>query len=402
MPRAWHRSTTPGTARGRTLLCVRGVRPVEWGLADWGPVLVVSAVAQAAIGLEQPWAGSDLELTLTTLLLALPLLWRRRAPLWVCAALALALPVQMALGGTLHFGTFVAMLVGAWSAGRHASSGRLTATSVGVLLLGIVVAMHESIRATPGELVFPVTYLTAAALAGRVVLRQARQAEELRGLNDSLRRERETSARLAVATERLRMARDLHDGLAHTIMTIVIQAEAAEGRVEADPAAVRRALARIQESGRHGLTELRGMVRLLREDAVVAPPTLDDVDQLATALGDDGLRVVVERDADVPALSGLAGEDLFRVVQESLTNVLKHSAATSALVGIRRDGDAVAVSVSDPGPRRAAAAGDGHGLVGMAERLAPHGGTVTAGPAGDGFAVVARVPIGATEERVAT
>ena len=220
----------------------------------WAPVVAVAGLSQAGVGLEEPWTGSDLALAVVSLLVAAPLALRRWHPLATAGVVAVAVPMQDALGGSLGFATFFAVLVSAYAAGRHAQWWA-TAAGAGLLLLGIIVAMRGSLPAQAPELIFPVFYVSVAAVLGAVVRRLTTQAAELRRLNVALARERDATARLAVATERVRLARDLHDVVAHTLTIAVVQAEECEEAVTDDPERARTAARRVQEAGRRGLAE---------------------------------------------------------------------------------------------------------------------------------------------------
>ncbi|UMG91517.1 histidine kinase [Nocardioides sp. TF02-7] len=353
-------------------------------------------MSQTRLGLEEPWTGSDLALAATGLGLGLPLLLRRARPLAAAALVAVALPVQDALGGSLSFGSFVAVLVATYSLGRTGPL-RTTVLGVGVVLVGVVTAMREALPEDLAELVFPFFYTSAAAGLGAVVGRLADQAAALRRLNEALEREREATTRLAVAGERIRLARDLHDVVAHTLTVAVVQAETCEEAIADDPARARAAAREVQEAGRRGLADLRSMVRVLRDaDAPAGEPGLADLETLAAVMGGAGLDVVVRRRGDVAAarLPAQVGRQLFRVVQEALTNTVKHSAAAEAVVTIAASGDDVELTVTDPGPALGTGLpSGGHGLAGMAERVAAHGGRVEAGPHGAGFRVRVTVPV---------
>jgi signal transduction histidine kinase len=374
---------------------MRWVAGAEWRtLVTWAPVVAVAVMSQAGIGLESAWSGSDAGLALTSALLAGPLLVRATRPLLTAALVGGALVVQVQLGGSLHFASFIAVLTASYAVGRHAA-GRRTAMGVVMLLLGVVVAMRSSLPEDADELVFPLFYVSAAAVLGSVVRRQARQAAELRGLNEALVRERDALDRLVIATERLRLARELHDVVAHTLTVAVIQAEACEEAVADDPERAREAARQVQAAGRRGLADLRGLVRVLRDAGAPADdPGLDDLDALAAVMAGAGLEVDVAREGD---LSGLAPElerELYRIVQEALTNVVKHSTARSVRVVVSRRGPDVELEVVDPGPAvQAQVTSGGHGLAGMTERLAPFAGRVTAGADRGGFRVQVSVPV---------
>ncbi|GAA4443087.1 histidine kinase [Phytohabitans houttuyneae] len=212
-------------------------------------------------------------------------------------------------------------------------------------------------------------------------IRAARRAEERRRI---------------VADERARLARELHDVVAHTVSLMVVQAGAAADVFDARPEKARAALDTIQEHGRAALAELRAMLETMRAgepDPRGPQPGLDQVDALASALGSAGLAVAVNRDGaarDVPANVSLSA---YRIVQESLTNTLRHARATRADVDLRWTDGALLVEVTDDGSA-APAGGGGAGLIGMRERARLVGGTLEAGPLpAGGFRVSARLPL---------
>lgn len=361
----------------------------------WGPVVAIAAFSQAGVGLESPWTGSSLALALTSVLLAAPLLLRVARPLWAAASIAGAIVVQDALGGSLGFASFVAVLLTAYSGGRHLPHRRATLV-VAVLLTGVVIAMRSSLPQDAEELVFPLFYVSITTVIGGVVRRLARQAADLTRLNVALAAERDATARLAVAQERLRLARDLHDVVAHTLTVVVVQSENAEEALDGeDPARASTAVRAVQEAGRRGLAELRSMVRVLREPgAPDAESGLGEIEALATVMAGAGLDVVVRREGNLGDVPPAMGRDLARVAQEALTNVVKHSAAGEAVVRLVGDDGHVTLVVEDSGPALVSGLPSGGvGLRGMAERLAPHGGEVVSGASGDGFRVQARVPL---------
>ena len=217
--------------------------------------------------------------------------------------------------------------------------------------------------------------------------------------------------RQAVLEERARIARDLHDVLSHTVSVMVIQAAAADDVFESDPAKAREAMRRTEEAGRQALSELRGFLRTVRadsdadggqgpdsnrdSDADGPQPTLADMSRLTETMSQTGLAVTLLRDGDAEVPPGVQAS-AYRIVQEALTNTLRHARASSAEVLVRMDGTCVQVGVRDDGrggsPSRA---GFGHGLVGMRERASLLGGTLLAGPRTDGagFEVEARLPL---------
>ncbi len=201
----------------------------------------------------------------------------------------------------------------------------------------------------------------------------------------------------AVAEERLRIAQELHDVVAHSMGVIAVQAGVGAHVIDQDPAEAKRSLDAISATSRSTLTEIRRLLGVLRDDGAAAyqpAPGLADLDRLVADLGDAGLPVSVcveGSSADVPP-----GVDLtaYRIVQEALTNVLKHAGPAQAVVTVTYEPDAVRLRITDDGRGvNGTATEGGHGLVGMRERVGVYGGSLSAGPrTGGGFAVVAELP----------
>ncbi|MGN6251225.1 MAG: sensor histidine kinase [Marmoricola sp.] len=251
------------------------------------------------------------------------------------------------------------------------------------------------------NLVWLVLVVGGAWAAGRALRSRRLLIEDLQRTTAALERSREELADRAVATERLRVAQEVHDIVAHSVTVMLVQAEAA-GRVlqssAADPVAV-EALHAVQESGRGALAELRQLLGVLRPQgpALTAPaPGLADIATLASSYRDAGLQVTCGPPAcgDLPATVQLTA---YRVIQEALTNTLRHSRASEARVDVASVGGVLRVEVVDPGPARPDTGQPGHGLVGMRERVEACGGEVVAGPWQEGFRVLVTVPVAAGE-----
>src|SRR5918995_1765733 len=217
---------------------------------------------------------------------------------------------------------------------------------------------------------------------------------------EGLERTREELARRAVVEERLRIARELHDVVAHALSVIAVQAGAGRVVGEDSPATAREALASIETASRSALGEMRRLLMVLRSDEgevepLVPSPGLSELEGLVAATVRSGLPVEVRIDGDRVALPAGGGLAAHRLVQGALTNVRKHAHASRASVVISYDPDEVRIEVLDDGvgPRANGRLGAGHGLVGMRERAALYGGTVETGPGLDGgFRVTARIP----------
>jgi signal transduction histidine kinase len=212
---------------------------------------------------------------------------------------------------------------------------------------------------------------------------------------------RQAEARRAVLEERARIARELHDVLAHTVSVMVVQAAAADDVFESSPAKAREALRELESCGRQALTELRHFLRTVRsfeEGPIGEPqPRLSDLDRLARSLSTAGLEVVIRREGmERAALASGVELSAYRIVQESLTNTLRHARASSAEVAVRVADGQLMVEVRDDGKGggRLADHGGGHGILGMRERATLLGGSLEAGPdPAGGFRVCARLPL---------
>jgi signal transduction histidine kinase len=208
--------------------------------------------------------------------------------------------------------------------------------------------------------------------------------------------EREQRAREAVADEQRRIARELHDAVAHAMSVMVVQAEAAEEMLTVDPEKARAPVQRIQSVGRDGLAEMRRLLAVLRtgESPGKAPqPGLAQLDVLADEIRSAGLPVDLTVEGEPRAVPVGVDISAYRIAQEALTNVLRHARATHVDVRLRY-GEALELDVEDDGIGVPAAAnGGGHGLVGMRERVGLYGGTLEAGPVENGFRVHATLPL---------
>lgn len=330
------------------------------------------------------------------LLVGFPLIMRRSAPLAVCLMYDLAVAIQAvsshksAEGGALIFACYVAM----FSLGAYASRWS-NLIGVGALAASLAVSLSlDPYFRTPAEIWSGVfwdsTPLIAwlAGLAWRGV--RARRRLEAEAAQAKVAHEG------AVADERARMARELHDVVSHHVSVTVVQAVAAQGLLDKDPERVRAPLAEIERTSREAMGELRRLLDVMRGGDIpsLAPqPTHDDFGQLVHSLESAGLETNVVVKGSPPAQSSVLGLTIYRLIQEALTNVLKHAAATRVDVAVEYGEKATSVTISDNGIGVANGEGPGHGLVGMRERVEILGGTLTTGraPRG-GFRVVAVLP----------
>jgi signal transduction histidine kinase len=327
-------------------------------------------------------------------------LWRRSQPLVPVAAVVVGLGV-MSIWLTEPPNAFVAVLLmvsAAYSAGRHLRGRR----SGYVFAFGTVAIIVLAVGVNPSDVFFPVTFFWILPwLAGRTIRNHTMLARELAEKAERAQHAREEDERRAIALERSRIARELHDVLAHNLSVMVVQASAARRVLDKDPVKAVEAASLIERTGREALAEIRylfGPVRRGDGEALSGPPSIARVDDLARRARAAGLRVELRVSGDPVELP--AGIDLtaYRIVQEALTNAIKYAGSAHALVSIAYEPNEIVLSIEDDGegPRdgyELRDAGGGHGLAGMRERAALYGGLVQAGRRrGGGFAVRARLP----------
>jgi signal transduction histidine kinase len=337
-------------------------------------------------------------------LYTLPLLLRRR---WPFAMPAFVIVVQVLVsfldvpGGRRENWGVVAYVLAFWVFGAY-NPLRPAVAGLGVALAGVVVVALEDVR-VPADEAFSVALVGALTwLAGAVLRKHSLHADEAEERAAVLERDHR-DAQQAVADERARIARELHDVVAHSVSVMTVQAGAARMLLSSDPQRAVAPLLAVEQTGRQALAELRRLLGILREDeggtGLVPQPDLDHLPALIETVRDAGLRVdLVEDGAVRPTAPGL-GLAAYRIVQEALTNTLKHADAQHVLVTLEYGADQLRIEVRDDGRRPRQAAGHGgHGLAGMRERAAVYDGVLEAGPEpGGGFAVRAVLPI----ERVA-
>jgi signal transduction histidine kinase len=324
-----------------------------------------------------------------------PLLWRRTRPVEVALAVLAAVALQSVLLGLDRFPLFDmgAITCAAYALGAHAGRDRAIA---GFALLAAGSAVHAAVfhpDAIPAALLGGAL---APWAAGRTVRARRLLTAELREKTLRLSRARAREAQAAALDERMRVARELHDAVAHSLSVIAIQAAGAVGIADRDPARTAEAAALIASVGGDALTELDRLVS--PAGAAAADPSLARVDRLAERARDAGLPVELHVEGEPAALP--TGVDLaaYRIVQEALANTSKHAGDARARVFVRYEPRAVEVEVADDGRgANGGTGGDGtgHGLVGIRERVALYGGTLDmGGRSGGGFRVRARLPIG--------
>lgn len=298
----------------------------------------------------------------------------------------------------------VPLVILTFDAGRADWSRAVWGLIVAAAALGVTSAKVPAMRA-PGEVLFSAALVTGVWLIGRYTGRRQRRADELASYAARLQWQQDEQARAAIAEERDRIARELHDIVAHSVSVMGVQAGAARTLLDRDPARARDALILIEATARDAVGELRRMLGMLRSDrpaSDLAPqPGLADLTVLLAKVREAGLCVDLSVKGVARPLS--PGVDLaaYRIVQEALTNALKHAGPCRAEVLIRYNGRSVELHVVDDGRGQKegdGAPGTGHGLVGMRERAVMYGGWLDAGPAPQrGFRVRAQLPTAGLE-----
>lgn len=354
---------------------------------------VLAAVLTAGAQL-QIWDGTDgaghrLPAALAALAIMAPIAVRHRYPAVVGTGVPLVSAAAHALWNPSFIGypiaTFCALYaLTAWSLPWRFAVGT-------VLVAGAFLATLAA-HGSSVQVVVPFTVVTVAVmlLVRRIVGdrdRRARMAE----------RERDVAAREAVVEERARIARELHDVIAHNVSMMVLQAGAERRVLNGGAGSTREVLQTIEQVGRSALTEMRRLLGMLRSDAAESlrpQPGLEDLPALAAQVREAGLPVELRIEGEPRSLPAGIELSAFRIVQEALTNTIKHAGQARAQVSVRYRADMLELEIVDDGRGTAGgAAGKGHGLVGMRERVALYGGHLAVGhhPAG-GFAVRARLP----------
>ncbi len=367
------------------------VAAVAIGQADVWLGVADGAAPNAVLHLHRPLAAVLSFVGLSMLAL------RRRAPLAGLLVMSSALAAQVLLVEpvALFFGGFLPIALMTYAVGAHASktSTAVAGLAAALCALLVVTSAVPALHAL-GDGLFDGVVLVTVWTVGYIVGARGRRAEELARRANRLEREREH----VVGEERARLARELHDIVAHSVSVIAVQAQAGEALMD-EPERAAAAFRSIQATSHQALVELRRLLGLLR--AVEGPadrapqPGLSEVDELVEQMRAAGLTIDLSVHGSPRRVDPGVDLSAYRVVQEALTNALRHAGPARARVEIRYLPHAIEVEVVDDGRGSAAAAGaHGHGLVGMRERVTLYGGEVSAGSApGGGFAVRARLPL---------
>jgi signal transduction histidine kinase len=368
--------------------------------------LIVLAALEAAIEMAVRHGSADAPETSRWLamagvvLIVLPLLARRRFPfaapasLWLVAAALSFADGRLVVytGGVYIAGVAAAFLLGNLS---DPVKGRL---GLAVVVGSAAVVMYNDPDRSAGDVVFVPLLFGIGWLVGYALGERAAQAEAAEARASQAERERETTARLAVAEERARIARELHDVVAHAVSVMVLQVGAARHTLPAELAPARDALLDVERTGRSALSEMRrllGAMRSERDELELAPrPGLGGLDRLLEEIRRAGLCVGLHVEGEAFALPPAIDLSAYRIVQEGLTNSLKHAGAGRADVVVRYASDELEIEVHDDGRGAKPSDGLGHGLVGIRERVTLFGGDMVAGSEnGGGFVLRTRLPV---------
>jgi signal transduction histidine kinase len=350
--------------------------------------VTVLAVLDVALntGVHPKWAAAVTEIPAAAVLL-----WRRRFPLVTTALVGIGLAAEAGLGvpGDQPVAPLLTLVIALYSLAAHEPLRRsATGLALAIAAGGVLsVAHHGDLRVKLGNFAFGLVICSATWSVGRVVRSRTQRGDRL-----------EVESLRAVAEERARIARELHDVVAHSVSVMVVQAGGAEEVLRSEPERALEALRAVQETGRQALVEMSRLLGLLREDheelGLAPQPGLLGLPTLVAQVSEAGLPVELRVEGEprhVPLGIDLSA---YRVVQEALTNALKHAGEAQASVILRYGRDAIELEVLDDGHAPTAGHGGGHGLIGMRERVAVFGGDFAAGPRPEGgYAVRVSLPL---------
>jgi signal transduction histidine kinase len=315
-----------------------------------------------------------------------PLLFLGSMVVITMAAAAAVLPVVPAAEEAF----FIFLLLAVYSAAAHTSGRRTLLAGVLTFVLYVTDLAADAEGIYAEGVIFLALLFGAPWVTGRAVRR--------RRLSERHLEQEKAKTQMAIAEERARIARELHDVVAHSISVIVLQARGGLRALEAEPADAREAFVNIERTGHQALEEMRrllGMVRRSEEVIALAPqPSLKELDTLLEQVRDAGLPVHVTIEGDVRELPPGVDLSAYRIVQEALTNALRHAGPARARVLLRYRADDLELEITDDGPGTSDGAGSGQGLIGMRERVSIYGGELQAGrQPGGGYTLRARLPL---------
>lgn len=324
----------------------------------------------------------------------LPLAWRRIAPATAALAGSLIWLVPTPQGFLLLGFVIAALLYFSVGTGVAPLWRFLSVTGTGVVISVVATLLGPE---DPPVAIGAALAVAGPAATGRLVAHQRAQNVRLRELTEELVRERATAEQVAVAEERARIARELHDVIGHQVTVIALQADAAAAALRRAPERAAAPVDAIRHAAAETLAEMRRVVQLLRRPGEVEElhpqPGLSDLTTLVEGARVVGSRVGLVLRPPAVLLPASLQLSVYRLVQEALTNAHRHAPGSAVQVRVEGEADCLLVEVLSNGGRPARIRGGGHGLVGMQERVRMHGGRLQTGPTADGFAVTARLPL---------
>jgi signal transduction histidine kinase len=365
-------------------------------------VLAIAAMLEVVIGRDSPGAPESLWFALPAIAaMVAPIFARRRFPFYGPTAYwVLSVAVSFVEWRLIPYAVslFVVGLAVAFLLGNQRSALK-AGIGLAIVVAGPAIVTYNIPGHSIDELVFIPLEFAVSWIAGFALRERVEQAEAAEIRAAVAEQERDAAARIAVAEERARIARELHDVVAHAVSVMVLQVGAVRHKLPDALAEDRDALGDVERAGRTALAEMRQLLAAMRRDGdeaeLMPQPGLDGLDSLLKEVGRAGLPVVLHVDGDAVPLPRGIDLSAYRIVQEGLTNALKHAHAADADVTVRYRPDGLEVEVRDDGVGGAASDGLGHGLVGIRERVKIYGGEMTAGSEnGSGFVLRARLPLG--------
>jgi signal transduction histidine kinase len=378
-------------------------QPDPWML-DRLLALAFAVAAEIEILISDRFTPENVLTQLSVVALSLPLAWRRRSPIAATVGVMAAVVIGSASSVDPLGTSIVAGLVAVWSAARH--TDRPTAQgSLAIALVGFWTAALMPPNVAAGYVLGDGVWASGLTLGtwglGRALRNRRLLALTLADRADRLERDQEERARLAVADERSRIARELHDIVAHNVSTMVVQAGAGRRVVVRDPSRAGEAFASIENAGRQALAEMRRLLGILRTDseglALAPQPSLAHLDDLLDRVRETGLPVELTVVGEPHQLPAGIDVSAYRIIQEGLTNTIKHAGQARAEVVVRYGERDLGLEVVDDGRGSDGVANGGrggHGLVGMRERVTLYGGSLETGSLREGgYAVRARLPV---------
>jgi signal transduction histidine kinase len=366
-------------------------------------LLLIAAMLEVLVGRHSPDAPhTTLWFVLPAIaILVLPIIARRWFPFAPAAHWLLAAGISFVDWRLIPFAIsiFVVGLVAAFLLGNLRDPVQ---AGIGLALVigGPATVVYKIPGHTTAMLIFIPLEFTIAWVGGFALRERVEQAEAAEVRASLAERERDAAARIAVAEERVRIARELHDIVAHAVSVMVLQVGAVRHKLPDALAEDSDALRGVEQVGRTALAEMRGLLAAMRRDGeeaeLIPQPGLDGLDALLEEIGRAGLPVQLHVDGEPAALPRGIDLSAYRIVQEGLTNALKHARASNAEVTVRYRPDELQIEVRDNGEGGSMSDGLGHGLVGVRERVKIYGGEMSAGTAnGSGFILSTRLPLSA-------